>query len=96
MKRPFQVAMLGWLFIIVGILSTAYHLWKGTLDRWMVLAWLAFYVGVGALDSMSAALPHVALLSVVGYVLLGALSGKAIPSFKKPDYLASANEHPGG
>src|SRR5260370_3208027 len=31
MKRPFQVTVLGWLFIIVGILSTAYHLWKGPL-----------------------------------------------------------------
>jgi uncharacterized membrane protein HdeD (DUF308 family) len=36
MKRPFQVAMLGWLFIAVGILSTVYHLLKGSLDRWIV------------------------------------------------------------
>jgi uncharacterized membrane protein HdeD (DUF308 family) len=34
MNRPFQVTMLGWLFIVVGILSTAYRLWKGSLDRW--------------------------------------------------------------
>lgn len=97
-SRPFQVAVLGWLFIAVGIVSTAWHLWKGTLDRWMVLivlvgaiavvagvfllrgarwarwlllAWLAFHVGVSALNSLSAALPHVALLLIVGYVLLG-------------------------
>jgi uncharacterized membrane protein HdeD (DUF308 family) len=36
MKRPFQGAMLGWLFIAVGILSTVYHLLKGSLDRWIV------------------------------------------------------------
>jgi uncharacterized membrane protein HdeD (DUF308 family) len=36
MKRPFQVTMLGWLFIAVGILSTVYHLLKGLLDRWIV------------------------------------------------------------
>jgi uncharacterized membrane protein HdeD (DUF308 family) len=36
MKRPFQVTMLGWLFIAVGILSTVYHLLKGSLDRWIV------------------------------------------------------------
>jgi uncharacterized membrane protein HdeD (DUF308 family) len=36
MKRPFQVTLLGWLFIAVGILSTIYHLWKSPLDRWTV------------------------------------------------------------
>lgn len=34
MNRPFQVTILGWLFIVVGILSTIYHLWKSPLDRW--------------------------------------------------------------
>jgi uncharacterized membrane protein HdeD (DUF308 family) len=34
MKRPFQVTMLGWLFIAVGILGTIYHLLKSPLDRW--------------------------------------------------------------
>jgi uncharacterized membrane protein HdeD (DUF308 family) len=98
MKRPFQVTMLGWLFIVVGIVSTAYHLLKGTLDRWMVpivlvgiiavvagvfllrgarwarwlvLAWLAFHVVVSALNSLGEAMPHVVLLLVIGYVLLG-------------------------
>lgn len=28
--------MLGWFFIAVGVFSTAWHLWKGTLDLWMV------------------------------------------------------------
>jgi uncharacterized membrane protein HdeD (DUF308 family) len=36
MKRPFQVTMLGWLFVAVGILSTVYHLLKSSLDRWTV------------------------------------------------------------
>jgi uncharacterized membrane protein HdeD (DUF308 family) len=98
MKRPFQVTMLGWLFIAVGILSTADHLWKGSLDRWIVpillvgiiavvagafllrgarwarwllLAWLAFHVVVSALSSLWDAMPHVVLLLVVGYFLLG-------------------------
>jgi uncharacterized membrane protein HdeD (DUF308 family) len=34
MRRPFQVTVLGWLFIAVGILSTIFHLWKSSLDRW--------------------------------------------------------------
>lgn len=98
MKRPYEVTVAGWLFIVVGILNTAWHLWHGALDRWMLpililtvsaivagvfllrgagwarwlaLAWLAFHVGVGALDSLSSALPHAVLLLVVGYVLLG-------------------------
>lgn len=103
MQRPFQVTVLGWLFIVVGIVSTADHLWKGTLDRWtiptvlvgvvavvagvfllrgarwarwLLLAWLAFHVAVSAFESLSVALPHAALLLVVGYVLLGPPTSK--------------------
>jgi uncharacterized membrane protein HdeD (DUF308 family) len=103
MARPFQVTFLGWLFIVAGIASTAHHLWKGTLDRWMIpivlvgiiafvagvfllrgarwarwviLAWLAFHVVVSALNSLSDALPHVVLLLVIGYVLLGPPTSK--------------------
>lgn len=35
-KRPFEVTFLGWLFIAVGIISTIYHLSKGSLDRWVI------------------------------------------------------------
>jgi uncharacterized membrane protein HdeD (DUF308 family) len=48
MKRPFQVAMLGWLFIAVGILSTVYHLWKGSLDRWIVPILLVGAIAIAA------------------------------------------------
>ena len=102
-KRPFQVTMLGWLFIAVGILTTIYHLLKSSLDRWtvpillvgiiaivagvfllrgarwarwLVLAWLAFHVVVSALNSVSDAMPHVVLLLVVGYFLLGPPTSK--------------------
>jgi len=95
--------MLGWLFILVGIVSTALHLWKGSLDRWtlpivlvgaiavlagafllrgarwarwLLLAWLAFHVVVSTLNSFSDALPHVVLLLVVGYFLLGPPTSK--------------------
>ena len=37
MKRPFEVTILGWLFIAVGIVTTAHNLWTGRMDRWMVL-----------------------------------------------------------
>jgi hypothetical protein len=107
MKRPFQVTVLGWLFIGVGIVSTAYHLWKSALDRWtipvllvgiiaivaggfllrgarwarwLVLAWLAFHVVVSALNSLTDALPHLALLLVVGYFLLGPPTAKYFQS----------------
>ena len=36
MRRPFQVTVLGWLFVVVGIVSTAYHLSRGALDRWTI------------------------------------------------------------
>lgn len=97
-NRPYQITFLGWLFIVVGIVSTAVHLWKATLDRWvpliilvgalavvagayllrgeswarwLTLAWLAFHVIVSALNSVADALPHLVLLAVIGYVLLG-------------------------
>jgi uncharacterized membrane protein HdeD (DUF308 family) len=103
MKRPFQVTMLGWLFIVVGVVSATYHLFKNPLDRWtvpimlvgiiaiiagvfllrgarwarwLVLAWLAFHVFVSALNSLSDAMPHVVLLLVVGYFLLGPPTSK--------------------
>jgi uncharacterized membrane protein HdeD (DUF308 family) len=36
MERPFQVTLLGWLFIALGILSSIYHLLKSPPDRWTV------------------------------------------------------------
>ena len=36
MKRPFPVTVLGWLFIVVGLVSDIYHLSQGPLDRWTV------------------------------------------------------------
>jgi hypothetical protein len=98
MKRPFEVTVLGWLFIFVGIVASAYHLWNDPFDRWtillvlvrvaalvgglfllrgaswarwLLLTWLALHVAISALDSLSFALPHIVLLLVVGYVLLG-------------------------
>ena len=36
MKRPFSVAFLGWLFIVVGLAALCYHLVKDALDFWMI------------------------------------------------------------
>ena len=103
LKRPFEVTVIGWLFIGVGIASTVYHVVRGPLDRWiapillvgaiavmagvyllrgarwarwLILAWLAFHVVVGALNSVHDALPHMVLLLVVGYFLLGPPTSK--------------------
>ena len=102
--------MTGWLFVVIGILNTAWHLWKGMFDRWMIailfltvsaivagvfllrgarwarwlaLAWLAFHVGVSALNSLWDALPHAVLLLVIGYVLLGP---PAAQYFRQPQH----------
>jgi uncharacterized membrane protein HdeD (DUF308 family) len=40
--------MLGWLFIAVGILSTAYHLLKGSLDRWILPILLVGAIAIAA------------------------------------------------
>lgn len=46
MKRPLAVLIIGWLFIVVGLSSTGFHLVQGPLDRWSFLIAL---VGVAAI-----------------------------------------------
>jgi hypothetical protein len=98
MKRPLTVTILGYLFIVAGLVGLVYHLSESPHDhgivlvsvvriiavvggvflligrdwaRWLMLAWLAFHVVVSAFHSLSEFLPHLVLLMVVGYVLLG-------------------------
>jgi hypothetical protein len=98
MKRPFPVTVLGWLFILVGVVSSGFHLWKDSLDRWtlpillvgiiavvggvfllrgagwarwLVLAWMAAHVVASAFYPDSRFAPHLVLLIVIGYCLLG-------------------------
>jgi len=37
MKRPLPVTILGWLFIVTGLVGLVYHLSDGPLDCWVVL-----------------------------------------------------------
>jgi uncharacterized membrane protein HdeD (DUF308 family) len=61
------IVLVGAIAIVAGIFLLRGARWA----RWLVLAWLAFHVVVSALNSLSDALPHVVLLLVVGYFLLG-------------------------
>ena len=54
------LAVIGGVFLLLG------HNWA----RWLLVAWLAFYVCVSALHSCSEAGAHLALLMVIGYILL--------------------------
>lgn len=47
-KRPFEVSFLGWLMIAVGVFATTYHLWTGTMDRWMSVIVLFEFVGIAS------------------------------------------------
>src|SRR5882762_5362017 len=107
MKRPLPVTILGYLFIVVGLVGLAYHLFESPLDRWIVLisiirliavvggvfllrghnwarwlllAWLSFHVVVSAFHSLSEFIPHVVLLVIFGYVLLGPPTSKYFQS----------------
>ena len=60
------------LLLTVSAIVAGFFLLRGARwARWLALAWVAFHVGVSALNSVSESLPHVVLLSVAGYVLLG-------------------------
>jgi uncharacterized membrane protein len=103
MKRPYQVTILGCLFIVTGLVGLAYHLSDRPIDRWIILiaavrviavvggvfllrghswarwlllAWLAFHVGVSAFHSVSQTLAHIVLLMVVSYLLLWSAAAK--------------------
>jgi uncharacterized membrane protein HdeD (DUF308 family) len=107
MKRPFQVTILGCLFILAGLVGLVYHLSERPLDhwivlistiriiavvsgvflllghrwaRWLLLAWLAVHVVVGAFHSVSESLAHVVLLMAVGYFLLWSPASKYFQS----------------
>ena len=54
------LAVVGGIFLLLG------HGWA----RWLVLVWLAFHVGISAMDSMGKFAFHLALLLVIGYMLL--------------------------
>lgn len=47
MKRPFEVTLLGWFFIAVGVFAAIYHLSTAALDRGMVV--ILLFEGVGIL-----------------------------------------------
>lgn len=47
MKRPFEVTLLGWFFIAVGVFAAVYHLATASLDRWMAV--ILLFEGVGIL-----------------------------------------------
>jgi len=65
--------------LLVGttaIVAGAFLLRGARWARWLVLAWLALHIVVSALNSLSDALAHVVLLSVVAYFLLGPPTSK--------------------
>jgi hypothetical protein len=64
------IAVGGGVFLLKG------HNWA----RWLLLAWLAFHVAVSAFHSLSEFMPHVVLLMIVGYVLLGPPTSKYFQS----------------
>src|ERR1700748_487530 len=97
-KRPYQVTVLGWFFVVVSVAALIYHLATAEWDRWMIvmalveligivggvflrrganwarwliLAWIAGHAVALAFVSVKGALPHFALLIVIGYYLLG-------------------------
>jgi hypothetical protein len=54
------VAIIGGVFLILG------RSWA----RWVLIAWQAFHVVAGTLNSVSDGLAHLALLAVIAYFLL--------------------------
>lgn len=54
------LAIVGGVFLILG------RSWA----RWVLLAWLAFHMGISALNSVSETLAHAVLLAAIAYFLL--------------------------
>ena len=56
---------------IIAVVAGVFLLRGAKWSRWVIVAWLAFHVVVSGLNSMWDAVPHVVLLLVIGYFLLG-------------------------
>jgi Na+/alanine symporter len=50
----------------------------------VILAWLAFHVVVGGLNSLAEEMPHIVLLLAIGYVLLGPPTSKYFQRARNP------------
>jgi hypothetical protein len=61
---------------IIAVVGGAFLLTGRNWARWLLLAWLAFHVVVSAFHSLSEFMPHVVLLMIFGYVLLGPPTSK--------------------
>jgi uncharacterized membrane protein len=60
------IAIVAIIAIVGGVFLLRGHNWA----RWLILAWLAFHVGVSALQSLSQCLAHLVLFIAIGYSLL--------------------------
>jgi hypothetical protein len=60
------VELIGVLAVVGGVFLLMGRGWA----RWLLLVWLAFHVGISALDSLGKLAFHAVLLLVIGYALL--------------------------
>ncbi len=65
-RSTVPIAIVGVTATVAGVFLIRGRPWA----RWLVLAWLALHVVVGAFHSLSDTLAHLALLIAVGYFLL--------------------------
>lgn len=80
-ERPLErwivaVSIVRIISVVGGVFLLRGHNWA----RWLMLAWLAFHVVVSAFHSLSEFIPHVVLLMIFGYVLLGPPTSKYFQS----------------
>jgi hypothetical protein len=71
MHRPMDrwvivAALIGVLAVVGAVFLLMGRGWA----RWLLLVWLAFHVGISALDSLGKLAFHAVLLLVIGYALL--------------------------
>ena len=67
---PFHYDLVWITFVrLLAIVGGLYLLRGSNWARWLLVAWLAFHVVVGAMHSASEAVMHAVLLVVIGYFL---------------------------
>jgi hypothetical protein len=57
------------LFELVAVLAGFFLLKGRNWARWLLMAWVAIHVYIGAQHSLSAGVPHLLLLIAIGYFL---------------------------
>ncbi len=69
-RSPFQYDLIGVLLVrLIAVVCGVFMLRARNWARWLLVAWLAFHLGLSAIHSVSALIVHGLLLGIIAFFL---------------------------